>query len=166
MVLEKIAGDHGIRLSEKRLYMAGKGSIEGVQVALVEPLTFMNLSGTAVREAVRRFGPSPETLLVIHDDLDMETGRLKIKTGGGPGGHKGISSIIQNIGSKDFVRVKIGIGRGEDAAAEKYVLSKFKRSELPALRKAVQDAADAVKAILSEGVQEAMNRYNRKPGAD
>jgi PTH1 family peptidyl-tRNA hydrolase len=163
-VIEKFADDHNIELTEKKLYTVGKGSVEGAKVVLIKPLTFMNLSGAAVREAFRRFGATPESLIVVHDDLDIEPGRLKIKSGGGTGGHKGIDSIISNIGSKEFIRIKIGIGRSMELPPEKYVLSKFTRQELPAMRIAVEDACEAISTLISSGLEQAMNLYNRKPG--
>lgn len=162
MVLEQLALAHGFKPTEKKLYISAKGSIGEQDVLLMEPLTFMNLSGLAVREFLRRFRLSPESLVVIHDDLDIATGRLKIKAGGSSGGHRGVESIIQNIGSKDFVRVKIGIGRDEEIPAEEFVLSRFKREELTAMRQSVKDASDAVLCILQEGTARAMNRFNKK----
>jgi PTH1 family peptidyl-tRNA hydrolase len=166
MVLEQIALTHGFKPTEKKLYISAKGSIGEQDVLLMEPLTFMNLSGVAVREIIRRFRLSPESLVVIHDDLDMATGKLKIKTGGSSGGHRGIESIIQNIGSEDFIRVKIGIGRDEEIPAEKFVLSKFKREEIETVKQAVQDASDAVLCIIQEGVTKAMNQFNKKSEPD
>jgi PTH1 family peptidyl-tRNA hydrolase len=162
MVLEQIALAHGFKPTEKKLYISAKGSIGEQDVLLMEPLTFMNLSGLAVRDILRRHPLSPENLIVIHDDLDMATGKLKIKVGGSSGGHNGIDSIIENIGSEDFIRVKIGIGRDMEIPAEKFVLSKFKRDELKAVKQAVEDASDAVLCIIQEGTTQAMNRFNRR----
>jgi PTH1 family peptidyl-tRNA hydrolase len=165
MVVQEIAGAFGISLNERRRYRVGRGSIEGGEVVLLEPSTFMNLSGLAVREAMRRFGVGPETLVVIHDDMDMETGRLKIRKTGSSGGHKGVQSIIEHIGTRDFVRVKIGIGRQPGIPPEKYVLSRFRRDETPALNDAIACAAEAVKEIIAGSVEGAMNRFNRKASA-
>lgn len=160
MVVGEIAERYGIELTDKGSYMIGKGSIEGNSVILAEPLTFMNLSGLAVREAIRKPGIDPENLIVIHDDIDMETGKLKIRKRGSSGGHKGIQSIIENIGTKEFIRVKIGVGREEGVLVEDYVLSKFGRDEVPLIKDAIQGAADAVVTILTEGPDKAMNRFN------
>lgn len=166
MVLEQIATARGFNPTEKKLYRSAKGSIGDHDVLLMEPLTFMNLSGLAVREILRRFRLSAENLVVIHDDLDMETGKLKIKSGGSSGGHRGVESIIENIGSEDFIRVKIGIGREWEIPAEQFVLSKFKKEELIAVKQAVQDAADAVLCIIQEGKVRAMNIYNKRKGPE
>lgn len=165
-VVDNLADVHGIELKENELYKIGRGSIGNEKVVLVEPLTFMNRSGRAVRDASRRFDFQPERLVVIHDDLDMDTGRLKVKRGGGPGGHKGVSSIIQDIGSREFIRVKIGIGRNPDIPSEHYVLSKFGKSETALAKDAVHRASDAVEAILASGLEHAMNAFNRKPEED
>ncbi len=161
MVLEVIADRYPIDLKEKGEYIIGRGSIEGQEVVLVKPLTFMNRSGLAVGDVLRRFNVPVENMVVIHDDLDMETGKLKIRKSGSSGGHKGIESIIQNTGTREFIRVKIGIGREPEIPAEDYVLSKFKRDEIPLIKDAIKRASDAVVTILQEGVGRAMNRFNR-----
>ena len=160
MALEAIAESFDIALQEKRDYLIGKGSMAGHDVLLTEPLTFMNNSGLAVRDVLKRFNIPPENLIVIHDDLDMETGKLKIKKNGSSGGHRGIESIIQNIGTKEFIRVKIGIGRDIEMLPEDYVLKKFRRDELPLIKDAIKRAVDAVATIVSEGVTKAMNKFN------
>lgn len=162
MVLDTIADFLDIDLKEKRDYLIGKGSMEGDGVFLIEPLTFMNNSGLAVRDVLKRHNILPENLIVIHDDLDMETGKLKIRKDGSSGGHRGIESVIQNIGTKEFIRVKIGIGREIGMLAEDYVLKKFNRDELPLIKDAIKRAVDAVAVIVSEGVSKAMNRFNVK----
>jgi PTH1 family peptidyl-tRNA hydrolase len=162
-VVEEIASQGGVALREKPLYLIGKCSIGETASVLVEPLTFMNRSGEAVGEVLGESGVPPGNLVVIHDDIDMETGRLKIKRGGGSGGHRGIESIIREIGTREFTRVKLGIGRDEDVPPEDYVLSKFRRGELPAVREAIITAAEAVSTIVKDGVEHAMNIYNEKP---
>jgi PTH1 family peptidyl-tRNA hydrolase len=163
MVVEEIAGRLGLELKERKHYMIARGSMEDGEAVLIEPLTFMNRSGTAVKEALKRSGIPPGRLIVIHDDMDMETGRLKLRKSGSSGGHKGIQSIIESIGTNDFIRVKIGIGRDEEIPPEKFVLTRFTRAELPAVREAVKTASEAVGYIMREGIESAMNRYNRKP---
>lgn len=160
MVADEISGRYRIELREKELYLIGKGSIEGRDIILMEPLTFMNLSGKAVREVMKKYSISPENLIVVHDDIDMETGRLKIRDKGSSGGHKGIESIIEFLGAKEFVRVKIGIGREEGVLVEDYVLGKFGKEELPLIKDVVIRAADAVAAIVKDGAAKAMNKFN------
>lgn len=159
-VISRIADEYRFELKQKENYIIGKGSIEGNNVALIEPLTFMNRSGLAVRDVMRRNGIQPSELIVIHDDIDMETGKLKIRKDGSSGGHKGVESIIQDIGVKEFIRVKIGVGREEGVPIEDYVLGKFKKEELPLIKEAVSMAAEAVTAILKTGVEKAMNSFN------
>ena len=120
----------------------------------------MNVSGAVIKKVLRRFAIIPEHLIVIHDDLDIQLGRLKIKKNGSSGGHKGIESIIQHIGSREFIRIKVGIGRDEGIAAEDYVLRRFKRHEIPVFSEIIHAAADAVYSIVTEGVERAMNRFN------
>jgi len=160
MVADDIADRYRVELKTRDLYKIGKGSIGGNDVILVEPLTYMNRSGLAVRDVLKRYSVPPENLIVIHDDIDMETGVLKIKKKGSSGGHRGIESIIESIGTGDFIRVKIGIGRGEGIPVEDYVLGRFRRDEIPAIKDAINRASDAVVTVLTAGVNRAMNRFN------
>lgn len=161
MVAEEIAERYRIPLTEKKDgYRIGKGSIESERVILVEPLRYMNLSGPVVQTIREKFAVPPERLIVVHDDLDMETGRLRIRRTGSSGGHKGVESIIHHLGSKDFIRVKIGIGRTPGVNAEEYVLSRFKQDEKKIIMEAVKRAADSVRVIIAEGLERAMNTFN------
>ena len=160
MVADDIVTRYGIELKARESYMIGKGSIEGNEVILMEPLTFMNRSGLAVKEVMRKYPLGPENLIVVHDDLDMETGKLKIREKGSSGGHRGIESIIGNLGTREFIRVKIGIGREEGVPAEEYVLRRFGRDQIPFIKDAIVRASDAIAAILKDGVYKAMNEFN------
>jgi PTH1 family peptidyl-tRNA hydrolase len=161
MVIEEVASRHKIDFKEKDKYRIGRGSIEGHDALLIEPLLYMNMSGPVIKNILGKFNVQPENLIVIHDDLDMEIGKLRIRKTGSSGGHKGVESIIQNIGSKDFIRLKIGIGREEGLLAEDYVLSKFRRNEITLIKDTIQKAADAICSIVSEGVDKAMNKFNK-----
>ena len=161
-VLDELAKRHGLEFREKASYRICSGSIEGDEVVLVEPLTFMNRSGTAVRKVAAKFFVPPDRIVVVHDDLDLETGVVRIRGKGSSGGHRGVESVMESLGTKDFVRVKIGIGRSGLVPAEKYVLSKFTQAELPHVKMAVVTAVESVRVILTEGVEKAMNRFNRK----
>ena len=132
-------------------------------VLLVKPQTFMNLSGTAVREAAKFYKVVSTDIIVIHDDLDLPAGRLRIRERGGAGGHKGIDSMIGQLGTDEFVRVKFGISRppAEWDTAD-YVLGRFSSAEQPTINQTISLAADAVEAILAEGAATAMNRFNRQ----
>jgi PTH1 family peptidyl-tRNA hydrolase len=161
LVADNFAAKHDLDFREKSAYRICNGSIDGERIVVVEPLTFMNRSGAAVKKMVDKHFLPPENIIVIHDDLDLETGRLKIRRGGSSGGHKGVESIIQSIGSRDFIRVRIGIGRGENIVVESYVLTKFRKDELPVIRQAVDRATESATTIIVEGVEKAMNRFNR-----
>jgi peptidyl-tRNA hydrolase, PTH1 family len=131
-------------------------------VLLVKPQTFMNLSGVSVRE-IAKFYKTPSTdIIVVHDDLDLPAGRLRIRERGGAGGHRGIESILSHLGTDEFVRVRFGVGRPPEGwESADYVLGRFSADELPMIREAVVKAADAVEDILKEGAAPAMNRFNR-----
>jgi PTH1 family peptidyl-tRNA hydrolase len=160
LVLEEFLRRLKLEFIEKEDYKIAKGSLGDEKVIFLEPLTFMNRSGIAVRKIMQKSNVFPETLIVVHDDLDLETGVLKIRKKGSAGGHKGIESIIQNIGTQEFIRVKIGIGRDPFVPTEKYVLSKFRKDEVPVIKEAIVRAVDSVSSIISEGVERAMNRFN------
>ena len=162
MVTEEIAHRYEIDLKEKQeKYKTGRGLIEGEHVLLIEPLLYMNRSGFIIRDILDKHDIYPENLIVIHDDLDMEVGKIKIRRKSSSGGHKGIESIIQSINSKDFIRVKIGIGREREIAAEDYVLKKFRRDEISIIKAAITRASDAVTSIIIDGPGKAMNIFNR-----
>jgi PTH1 family peptidyl-tRNA hydrolase len=160
MAVEEIAQRNGIEFTERKEYGIGRGSIEGQKVILIEPLLFMNRSGPVVNAMLKKFTVQSDNLIVIHDDLDMETGKLRIRKTGSSGGHKGVESIIQNIGAKDFIRVKIGIGREPGILVEDYVLSKFTRQEISSIKEAIEKTTDAVHEIIACGVDKAMNTFN------
>jgi len=163
MVIEEFARRYGIEFKEDDgRCRIGWGSIDKQEVLLLEPLLYMNKSGIIVKDVVSRFSTPLEHLIVVHDDLDMETGKLRIKRRSSSGGHKGIESIIQSISSKDFIRVRIGIGREEGVAAEDHVLSRFRRREIFLIKKTIKRASDAVTSILFDGLDKAMNRFNTR----
>jgi peptidyl-tRNA hydrolase, PTH1 family len=161
MVVDEIAQRLHIGLKAKESYRIGKGSIEERQIILVEPLTFMNRSGSAVGAVLKRYNIPTENLIVIQDDIDMQTGRLKIKKKGSSGGHNGIESIIQVLGTSEFKRVKIGVGREEGVPAEIFVLKKFRKEEVPLVKDAVLRAADAIDSIVKHGFDRAMSMMIR-----
>lgn len=164
-VIDLISEKYNIRLEEKDIYIIGKGTIEGVDVILLKPLTFMNRSGLAVKKAVKKANILPDklhsSLIVIHDDLDIDTGKMKIKRNGSSGGHKGVESIIQELSTKDFVRLRIGIGRDKDIPVEEYVLTNFRPAEKKLIKDVIINSVYAVATIVTEGIDKAMNKYNR-----
>jgi PTH1 family peptidyl-tRNA hydrolase len=135
------------------------GSFKGKPLSLQKPLTFMNLSGKAVAPVARKLGLKPEEILVIHDDLDLPVGKLRLKSGGSDGGHNGLKSIIAELGSASFKRLRIGIGRPLPGQTVDYVLSKFEGEGVDTA--VVIDAArDAVQTVLTAGMSRAMNQFN------
>ncbi|HET6514402.1 MAG TPA: aminoacyl-tRNA hydrolase [Thermodesulfovibrionales bacterium] len=161
LVVDEISSRCGIDVKTRGAYNVGKGSMGDKDIILLEPLTFMNRSGLAVRDIMKRYHVLPENLIVIQDDIDMEIGKLKIRKRGSSGGHRGVESIIETIGTRDFARVKIGVGREAGVSVEDYVLRKFKKDDIPLIRGAIVRAADAVEAIVKEGIEKAMNWFNR-----
>jgi len=163
-VVERLAEANHILISMKRFRtLYGTGKIDSLEAALTKPLTFMNRSGEAVKKMVDFFHVGMEDLIVIHDDLDLPLGRLRFKQRGEAGGHQGVRSIIESIGGNNFLRLKVGIGRppkGMDPAG--YVLNDFDEIEQPHLDEIVSRAAEALTVLLSEGLQIAMNRYQKK----
>lgn len=140
-----------------------RAMVEGAHILLVCPLSFMNRSGEVVRAWTDYSRVSPDRTLVIHDDLDLPTGRIKVAKSGGSGGHRGIASIISCLGTADFARIKVGIGRpryGEPM--EDYVLSRCYEDERDVLKVATRQAVQAAACFVLEGVESAMNRFNRK----
>lgn len=155
-------GEGRLRPEKGQRALVEEVRIGGRRVALCVPTTYMNESGAAVRPLLRRFGvEDPQRLVVLHDELDLPPGRIRVKEGGGIAGHKGLESVRAHLHTADFVRVRIGIGKppGRQAGAD-YVLRRPSRSERELLEVAVAHAADAVELIVDEGVEAAMNRCN------
>ena len=164
-VIDRLVEEHRIPQGGVKFNaMYGKGIIGGEQVLLMKPLSYMNLSGGPVRDMANYFKIDPETeMIVIYDDIDLEPGQIRIRKKGSAGGHNGIKSIIAQLGTQNFYRIKVGVGakpRGWDLAD--YVLGRFSSDERIAVDKAICDAADAVEMILRDGIESAMNHYNRK----
>jgi peptidyl-tRNA hydrolase, PTH1 family len=158
LVLDRFADKFGGPLSRKT---AGCMVGEAEGALLAKPDTFMNLSGGPVSTLMRKRNIPPENLIVIHDDLDMEFGRIRLKWDGGDGGHKGIRSIAENLRTREFHRIKIGIGRDPIMPPEEYVLSRFRKEDQTVLNETLDKAVDALKIFLKEGAEKAMNLYNR-----
>lgn len=144
--------------------MYGKAIIGGEKVILVKPLSFMNLSGGPIREMVNYFKVDPETeLIVVYDDIDLEPGQLRIRKQGSAGGHNGIKDIIRQLGTEKFLRVKVGVGaKPKEWDLADHVLGHFTDSDRKLVDEAIEKAGDAVEQMISNGVDAAMNTYNRK----
>ncbi len=164
MTADELARRAGASLSqEKHHALVGRARIGNEAVVLAKPQTFMNDSGRSAAAIARDAYAAVEDLIVVHDELDLPLGTVRVKSGGGHGGHNGLRSLIGNLGSSDFVRVRVGIGRppaGMNAAD--YVLSIFGAEERETAGDAVSRAADAVTAIITDGLTAAMNRFNQK----
>ena len=160
--IDALVKTHGITLSRRRQKAAvGEGEIDGRRVAMAKPRTFMNSSGEAVRYLLDLYRAKPEGLLVMYDDMDLPVGKLRIRPRGSAGGHRGIQSIISSIGTEEFPRIRVGVGRPPEGMEEiPYVLGRFPPEERRKIEEASREAAEAVVCLLSEGVEEAMNRYN------
>jgi len=136
------------------------GQIAGVKVILARPLTFMNLSGQAVRPLLHWYRIDLSDLLVIYDDLDLPLGRIRLRKKGGAGGHRGVRSVIETLGTQAFPRLRIGIGRPVRGDPRDYVLSDFTPDELAVMEDAYQKAVAAIELFITEGIDAAMNRFN------
>ncbi|MBM4432334.1 MAG: aminoacyl-tRNA hydrolase, partial [Chloroflexi bacterium] len=159
--LERIARGNGMAFGKVmfKAYVAS-GQIAGTKVLLAKPLTFMNLSGQAVRPLFRWYRVALQDLLVVYDDLDLATGRIRLRKKGGSGGHKGMASIIEALGSQDFARLRIGIGRPVHGEPTDYVLGNFSPDELVDMETAYDRAEAAIEAFVTDGIDVAMNRFN------
>ena len=161
-VVEILAARHGAKLKKgKERALVDEVIVGGRRIALAIPLTYMNDSGAAVRALVRRHGVEPTQLVVVHDELDLPVGSLKLKEGGGLAGHNGLRSIKSHLHTDDFLRVRIGVGKpmSKEHGAD-HVLSKFGKRERTEIDIVLETAADAVEAIAADGIAVAMNRYN------
>jgi PTH1 family peptidyl-tRNA hydrolase len=163
-VVERFGRDLGVKIKKRRFKSRiAWTKMEGQEVLLVRPHTFMNRSGKAIKAFVDLYGFEIERVMVVHDDLDLPVGRIKIVKQGGTGGHKGALSIVEYLGSKDFPRIKIGIGRplrGENI--EDYVLGPFYDEQAEIIDVVIGAAAAACGLFVKEGVESAMNKVNRK----
>ena len=163
-VLAVLAQRYGVRF--RRAVLGGKGesatlALPGAQLTLLRPMTYMNLSGEAVRPLMRKEGFGPGDMVLVYDDMDVALGRLRLRPGGSAGGHRGVTSVIAAVGSDAIPRVRVGIGRpGEGLDAAEYVLSSIPPQERPAWETSLERAADAVIAICAEGCEAAMGRFN------
>lgn len=155
--ITRISDDYNIPLDfKKHKALCGKGYIEGKKVILAQPQTYMNLSGESVRELADYYKAAADELVIIYDDISLDVGQLRIRGRGSAGGHNGIKSIIQHLGTQEFPRIKIGVGdkpRGWDLAD--YVLGRFPNGEEEQVREALREASKAVKIIVSEGLNAA-----------
>jgi PTH1 family peptidyl-tRNA hydrolase len=164
MAVDSIAQQFGIALDREKFGVVfGRGSVERVTVVLAKPVAFMNRSGPPVQQLAHYYRIPCEDMLVIHDDIDLAFGKLKIKKKGGHGGHNGVRSLMDAFGGGDFVRLRIGVGRSEAGiSVTDHVLGKFSAEQAKILDRIISSARDAVVTVLCEGTQVGMNVFNRK----
>jgi len=164
MVLDYLADKHASTAPMRKFKAVYReGTIAGASVILVQPQTFYNLSGESIAPIIQYFRIPPERLIVIHDDLDLEAGCLRIKRGGGDAGNRGVRSIAQALGTPEFIRIRVGIGRPEEGAgAAEHVLAQMRNDELRIFQQAIERAAAAIEAVIAEGLERAMNQYNQR----
>lgn len=173
--VDRLAQLYDIRLTQRRAKSRmGTGFIDGEEVVLAKPRTYMNLSGQAVQSIFAKFKPLLSDLIVIYDDLDLALGTMRIREQGSAGGHNGMKSIINLIGSQEFARIRVGIApvdideSGNTVVVQQntktpdYVLSNFSANEKPVVKETYKRVAEAVACILAEGIEAAMNKYNNR----
>jgi peptidyl-tRNA hydrolase, PTH1 family len=167
MVIHRWARALGVRLLSRRFEgKSGSARFQDRGLLLLCPQTFMNLSGKSVKTCAESLGVRSEEILVVHDDLDLPLGRVKVAKKGGGGGHKGIQSLFDHLGTREFSRVKIGIGRPmRGDPIEEFVLSPFCREDRAAVEAGLQKAVHACELFVSEGIETAMNQINRQERA-
>lgn len=164
-VIDALAEKYGIRvIDRKHKGLVGKGLVAGERVALLKPLTFMNLSGESIREVIDYYKIDPEAeLIVICDDISLDPGQLRVRKKGSAGGHNGLKNIIAHLGTQNFQRIRMGVGnkpQGYDLAD--YVLGHFTQADRKIMDESVSLAVEAVETVLQDGPDAAMNRYNQK----
>lgn len=163
MVLDRLAHHTGAAITRKAFSgLYGETSCHGERLHLLKPQTYMNLSGRSVSAALRYHKLTLDDLIVIHDDLDIPFGQIKLKIGGGHGGHNGLRSLLQELGSGEFTRIRVGIDRPGFGDPADYVLSPFSKNEMANLSDLLDRIVDSVEMLVSEGLPKAMSIYNNK----
>ena len=166
LVIDRIADQYGAKVSNRFCRaLTARITLEGQEVVLAKPETYMNLSGVSVRELVEKLELAPERdLVVLYDELDLPFGTIKVRERGRSAGHNGAESIIGALGTQEFTRIRLGAGPGHPLSdGARYLLTPMKKSQLAEADFMLDAAAEAVKVILQQGVAAAMNRFNRKP---
>lgn len=160
--IDVLSYDENIEIRKKKFHsLIGQGRIAGKKTVLVKPETYMNRSGIAARETAMWYDVPASNVIVIYDDVDLPTGAIRIRKSGGAGTHNGMKSVVSELGTKDFVRIRIGVGAAEDGEdLVDRVIGKVPKGEQEMLGEAAREAADAVRDIIELGVDNAMNRHN------
>lgn len=160
--VDRLASEYGIEIERKhRSVLLGEGEVDGHRVALAKPRTFVNNSGKAARYLLARFKSSPEKLLVVYDDIDLPPGKIRLRPRGSPGSHNGARSVADVLDSREFLRLRIGVGRPDEEVGQiGHVLGKPNEVELRDLDAAIGQAVESVQVMLNDGVTPAMNKFN------
>ena len=165
LVIDQIASENGVKVKSKRCNaLVGEWSSRSEKVVLAKPQVYMNRSGETVRALIREFNASPQDIVLVYDDLDLPFGRIRVRSKGSAGGHRGVASVIESLAGAQFHRVRVGIGRppeGMDSAD--YVLEPFSAREVAELDSVVSRASQAVTCLLDDGSEKAMAQFNRAP---
>lgn len=162
MVIDKLADEYNISVdTKKHKALVGKGVIEGNQVLLVKPQTYMNLSGESLAEVMNYYKADLDDLIVIFDDISLPPGKLRLRPKGSAGGHNGIKSIIAHLGTQEFQRIKVGVGdKPKQYDLADWVLGHFSKEDLELMQDGVKKASQAAIAIMNEGIESGMNKFN------
>ncbi|THF74484.1 aminoacyl-tRNA hydrolase [Cohnella fermenti] len=166
MVVDELARRWGASVSQSKCKgLIGEARVEGAKVALLKPMTYMNLSGESVRAFMDYYKAKLEDMIVVYDDLDTEIGRIRLRYQGSAGGHNGIKSIIQHVGTQTFNRVRMGISRPRNGQpVVDFVLAPFAKAEQAELKRMIEEACDAIEFALSHPFDQSMAKYNGKSG--
>jgi len=161
MVVEEFARAHAIEFKRKKFNTAlAEGTLDGTRVLIAKPQTFMNLSGEAVSKLYKFYKIAPQDLLVVYDDLDLPLGKLRLRGSGSAGGHHGMESIIARIGTSEFPRLRVGIGRPNPESDVDHVLGNFEGQEMKEVKEIILRAAEVIDAWLKDGIERTMNEFN------
>ncbi len=164
-VINELSQKCDIKVSKYKFdALYGMGEINGKKVIMVKPQTYMNLSGESIRDIVNFYKIPVENVIIVCDDINIETGRIRIRPKGSDGGHNGLKSIIYQLASDEFVRIRMGVGapKHEDYDLADYVLGKFSKEEIELLTPVAKKVTEAIEVIIKDGVQRAMNKFNGK----
>lgn len=163
ITIDQLAEKHDIKIDKLKFRaLVGEGRIAGQKVLLVKPQTYMNLSGESIRDVMNFYKLEPENLIVIYDDIDIEAGTLRIRKFGSAGTHNGMKSVVYQLQSDRFPRIRLGIGSQKKGDLVNFVIGGFSKEEVPVLEEAVSNATLAIECIIEDGIDKAMNQYNTK----
>src|SRR5687767_13221281 len=163
LTVDRLAARHRVRVTRKEVAaLVGIGTVVGHPVVLAKPQTYMNVSGPSVKALLEKYELGPENLLLVYDELALEWKQLRLRPKGSSAGHNGVESVIRSLGTQEFARLRLGIFPGHPVDGAKFVLSPMRRAQLNELDELLDQAAAAVESVITEGVEKAMTKYNRR----